>query len=160
MWQVEGLYICKGPPHLLKQSHAGLVEQAQSFLWPQTLSPPGTCPWANPEVSSIPTLEFQERQIGRDHQGQQGCRDAASVLVPDSAGNEYDLSSLSRVRKPWTAVDTSRDSRRRTFYLSVCNPLPYIPGCHGSYAPLSSPSPPVSPSPCCLHHEPPLAPLR
>lgn len=52
--------------------------------------------------------------------------------VTDSAGNEYDLSSLSRVRKPWTAVDTSRDSRRRNFYLSVCNPLPYIPGCHGN----------------------------
>ncbi|XP_055982014.1 cation-independent mannose-6-phosphate receptor isoform X3 [Sorex fumeus] len=52
--------------------------------------------------------------------------------VTDSAGNEYDLSGLSRVRKPWTAVDTSDGSGRRTFYLSVCNPLPYIPGCHGS----------------------------
>nr|XP_019605252.1 PREDICTED: cation-independent mannose-6-phosphate receptor [Rhinolophus sinicus] len=52
--------------------------------------------------------------------------------VTDVAGNEYDLSGLSKVRKPWTAVDTSADGRKRTFYLSVCNPLPYIPGCHGS----------------------------
>uniref|UniRef100_A0A8C5VW34 Cation-independent mannose-6-phosphate receptor n=1 Tax=Microcebus murinus TaxID=30608 RepID=A0A8C5VW34_MICMU len=52
--------------------------------------------------------------------------------VTDSAGNEYDLSGLSSVRKPWTAVDTSADGQRRTFYLSVCDPLPYIPGCHGS----------------------------
>lgn len=51
--------------------------------------------------------------------------------ISDVAGNEYDLSGLSRVRKPWTAVDTSVDGRKRTFYLSVCNPLPYIPGCHG-----------------------------
>ncbi|MBZ3890423.1 Cation-independent mannose-6-phosphate receptor, partial [Sciurus carolinensis] len=52
--------------------------------------------------------------------------------VTDPAGNEYDLSALSTVRKPWTAVDTSVDGRKRTFYLSVCNPLPYVPGCHGS----------------------------
>ncbi|KAM4815966.1 cation-independent mannose-6-phosphate receptor [Urocitellus parryii] len=52
--------------------------------------------------------------------------------VTDSAGNEYDLSALSTVRKPWTAVDTSAGGRKRTFYLSVCNPLPYVPGCHGS----------------------------
>ncbi|XP_006882881.1 PREDICTED: cation-independent mannose-6-phosphate receptor [Elephantulus edwardii] len=52
--------------------------------------------------------------------------------VTDLAGNEYDLSGLSKVRKPWTAVDTTEDGKRRTFYLSVCNPLPFIPGCHGS----------------------------
>ncbi|XP_012590642.1 PREDICTED: cation-independent mannose-6-phosphate receptor [Condylura cristata] len=52
--------------------------------------------------------------------------------VTDAAGNEYDLSGLSKVRKPWTAVDSSDEGKRRTFYLSVCNPLPYIPGCHGS----------------------------
>ncbi|EPY85235.1 cation-independent mannose-6-phosphate receptor precursor [Camelus ferus] len=52
--------------------------------------------------------------------------------VTDPAGNEYDLSGLSKARKPWTAVDTSADGKRRTFYLSVCNSLPYIPGCHGS----------------------------
>ncbi|KAM4866079.1 cation-independent mannose-6-phosphate receptor isoform 2-T3 [Thomomys bottae] len=52
--------------------------------------------------------------------------------VTDPAGNEYDLSALSTVRKPWTAVDTLVDGKKRTFYLSVCNPLPYIPGCHGS----------------------------
>uniref|UniRef100_A0A8C0X744 Cation-independent mannose-6-phosphate receptor n=1 Tax=Castor canadensis TaxID=51338 RepID=A0A8C0X744_CASCN len=52
--------------------------------------------------------------------------------VTDPAGNEYDLSALSTIRKPWTAVDTSVDGKKRTFYLSVCNPLPYIPGCLGS----------------------------
>ncbi|XP_075410409.1 cation-independent mannose-6-phosphate receptor isoform X1 [Tenrec ecaudatus] len=52
--------------------------------------------------------------------------------VTDLAGNEYDLSGLSKVKKPWTAVDTSEDGKRRSFYLSVCNPLPFIPGCQGS----------------------------
>ncbi|XP_037673819.1 cation-independent mannose-6-phosphate receptor [Choloepus didactylus] len=52
--------------------------------------------------------------------------------VTDPAGNEYDLSGLSRLGKPWTAVDTSADGKRRTFYLSVCTPLSYVPGCHGS----------------------------
>ncbi|XP_066228988.1 cation-independent mannose-6-phosphate receptor isoform X1 [Saccopteryx leptura] len=52
--------------------------------------------------------------------------------VTDLAGNEYDLSGLSKVRKPWVAVDTSAEGQRRTFYLSVCTPLPYIPGCHGN----------------------------
>ncbi|XP_053769591.1 cation-independent mannose-6-phosphate receptor [Desmodus rotundus] len=52
--------------------------------------------------------------------------------VTDLAGNEYDLSGLSKVRKPWVAVDTSVDGKKGTFYLSVCTPLPYIPGCHGS----------------------------
>ncbi|KAM9666055.1 cation-independent mannose-6-phosphate receptor [Trichechus inunguis] len=52
--------------------------------------------------------------------------------VTDPAGNEYDLSGLSKVRKPWTAIDTSVEGKKRTFYLSVCNPLPFIPGCHGS----------------------------
>jgi hypothetical protein len=51
--------------------------------------------------------------------------------ISDPAGNEYDLSALSTIRKPWTAVDTSVDGKKRTFYLSVCNPLPYIPGCLG-----------------------------
>ncbi|KAK2501049.1 hypothetical protein MC885_011037 [Smutsia gigantea] len=52
--------------------------------------------------------------------------------VTDLAGNEYDLSGLNKVKKPWTAVDTSADGKKRTFYLSVCNPLPYIPGCYGN----------------------------
>ncbi|XP_043744063.1 cation-independent mannose-6-phosphate receptor [Cervus elaphus] len=52
--------------------------------------------------------------------------------VTDSAGNEYDLSGLSKARKPWTAVDTFDEGKKRTFYLSVCTPLPYIPGCHGA----------------------------
>ncbi|XP_004449849.1 cation-independent mannose-6-phosphate receptor isoform X2 [Dasypus novemcinctus] len=52
--------------------------------------------------------------------------------VTDLAGNEYDLSGLSRVNTPWIAVDPSAEGGRRTFYLSVCTPLPYIPGCHRS----------------------------
>ncbi|XP_060061207.1 cation-independent mannose-6-phosphate receptor isoform X2 [Erinaceus europaeus] len=52
--------------------------------------------------------------------------------VTDDAGNEYDLSGLSQVRKPWTAVDMSVEGKKRTFYLSVCKPLPYISGCHSS----------------------------
>ncbi|XP_014402424.1 PREDICTED: cation-independent mannose-6-phosphate receptor, partial [Myotis brandtii] len=52
--------------------------------------------------------------------------------VTDLAGNEYDLSGLSSVRKPWIAVDPSADGQKRTFYLSVCTPLPYIPGCRGN----------------------------
>uniref|UniRef100_A0A4X2LI69 Cation-independent mannose-6-phosphate receptor n=1 Tax=Vombatus ursinus TaxID=29139 RepID=A0A4X2LI69_VOMUR len=52
--------------------------------------------------------------------------------VTDLAGNEYDLSGLSKTREPWTALDTSTEGKKRTFYLNVCNPLPYIPGCHGS----------------------------
>ncbi|KAM7135316.1 cation-independent mannose-6-phosphate receptor isoform 2-T2 [Molossus nigricans] len=52
--------------------------------------------------------------------------------VTDLAGNEYDLSGLSKVRKPWIAVDSSVDGNKRTFYLSVCTPLPYIPGCRGN----------------------------
>ncbi|XP_052025662.1 cation-independent mannose-6-phosphate receptor isoform X3 [Apodemus sylvaticus] len=51
--------------------------------------------------------------------------------VTDAAGNEYDLSPLSSVKKPWTAVDTSVHGKKRSFYLSVCNPLPSVPGCHG-----------------------------
>ncbi|KAH0622428.1 hypothetical protein JD844_024730, partial [Phrynosoma platyrhinos] len=51
--------------------------------------------------------------------------------VTDSAGNEYDLSDLSRENKPWVALDTSKDAKARTFYLNVCKPLPYIPGCPG-----------------------------
>ncbi|GAB1300523.1 Cation-independent mannose-6-phosphate receptor [Apodemus speciosus] len=51
--------------------------------------------------------------------------------VTDAAGNEYDLSALSSVRKPWTAVDTSVHGKKRSFYLSVCTPLPSVPGCHG-----------------------------
>lgn len=60
--------------------------------------------------------------------------------TPDPAGNEYDLSALSAVRKPWTAVDTSAYGKKRHFYLSVCNPLPYIPGCHGALEPCSAAS--------------------
>ncbi|XP_062980546.1 cation-independent mannose-6-phosphate receptor [Elgaria multicarinata webbii] len=51
--------------------------------------------------------------------------------VTDSAGNEYDLRDLSRVSEPWIALDTSKDAKTRTFYLSVCKPLPPIPGCPG-----------------------------
>ncbi|XP_034964504.2 cation-independent mannose-6-phosphate receptor isoform X1 [Zootoca vivipara] len=51
--------------------------------------------------------------------------------VTDSAGNEYDLSDLSRASEPWIALDTSKDAKGRTFFLSVCKPLPPIPGCPG-----------------------------
>uniref|UniRef100_A0A8D0GH90 Insulin like growth factor 2 receptor n=1 Tax=Sphenodon punctatus TaxID=8508 RepID=A0A8D0GH90_SPHPU len=51
--------------------------------------------------------------------------------VTDSEGNEYDLSDLSKENEPWIAVDTSKDAKTRTFYLNVCKPLPYIPGCPG-----------------------------
>uniref|UniRef100_A0A6J0UVP4 Cation-independent mannose-6-phosphate receptor isoform X1 n=1 Tax=Pogona vitticeps TaxID=103695 RepID=A0A6J0UVP4_9SAUR len=51
--------------------------------------------------------------------------------VTDAAGNEYDLSDLSRENKPWIALDTSKDAKTRTFYLNVCKPLPYVPGCPG-----------------------------
>uniref|UniRef100_A0A8C4YSS2 Insulin like growth factor 2 receptor n=1 Tax=Gopherus evgoodei TaxID=1825980 RepID=A0A8C4YSS2_9SAUR len=51
--------------------------------------------------------------------------------VTDAAGNEYDLSDLSKEGEPWIAVDTSKDAKTRTFYLNVCKPLPYVPGCPG-----------------------------
>lgn len=69
----------------------------------------------------------------------------ALPCVSDPEGNEYDLSGLSRVKKPWTAVDTTSDGKKRTFYLSVCNPLPYIPGCHGERG-ASDPGSPCPPS--------------
>ncbi|XP_061480276.1 cation-independent mannose-6-phosphate receptor isoform X2 [Rhineura floridana] len=49
----------------------------------------------------------------------------------DSAGNEYDLSDLSREREPWIALDTSKDAKRRTFFLNVCKSLQDVPGCPG-----------------------------
>uniref|UniRef100_A0A8D2Q893 Insulin like growth factor 2 receptor n=1 Tax=Varanus komodoensis TaxID=61221 RepID=A0A8D2Q893_VARKO len=51
--------------------------------------------------------------------------------VTDSAGNEYDLSGLSRETEPWIALDTSEQAKTRTFYLNVCKPLPRIAGCPG-----------------------------
>ncbi|XP_028676700.1 cation-independent mannose-6-phosphate receptor isoform X2 [Erpetoichthys calabaricus] len=52
-------------------------------------------------------------------------------VVTDPSGNEYDLSDLSRDEEPWTAVDTSSDAKKRTFYLNVCKPLPRASGCQG-----------------------------
>lgn len=52
-------------------------------------------------------------------------------LFLDTAGNEYDLSDLSRDNEPWIAIDTSDSAKNRTFYLNVCKPLPYIRGCPG-----------------------------
>lgn len=75
------------------------------------------------------------------HGGESGPRTNRRTLsvvfpcTPDPAGNEYDLSALSMVRKPWTAVDTSVHGKKRRFYLSVCTPLPYIPGCDGASVP-------------------------
>ncbi|MEE6475517.1 hypothetical protein FKM82_010780, partial [Ascaphus truei] len=51
--------------------------------------------------------------------------------VTDSAGNEYDLSDLSRDSEPWIAIDMSDKAKKRTFYLNVCKPLPYVRGCPG-----------------------------
>ncbi|XP_056423214.1 cation-independent mannose-6-phosphate receptor isoform X2 [Hyla sarda] len=51
--------------------------------------------------------------------------------VTDSRGNEYDLSDLSREDEPWIAVDTADQKDKRTFYLSICKPLPYAYGCSG-----------------------------
>ncbi|KAG8444174.1 hypothetical protein GDO86_009380 [Hymenochirus boettgeri] len=50
--------------------------------------------------------------------------------VTDATGNEYDLSGLSRDGEPWVAVNLASGSKR-TFYLNVCKPLPYIRGCQG-----------------------------
>ncbi|XP_058881252.1 cation-independent mannose-6-phosphate receptor [Acipenser ruthenus] len=51
--------------------------------------------------------------------------------VTDSAGNEYDLSDLSKDADPWVAVDTTGEAKSRTFYLNVCKPLPSVKGCPG-----------------------------
>ncbi|XP_051469304.1 cation-independent mannose-6-phosphate receptor isoform X1 [Apus apus] len=51
--------------------------------------------------------------------------------VTDAAGNEYDLSDLSKDGEPWVAIDTSAEGKNRTFFLNVCKPLPYVPGCPG-----------------------------
>ncbi|XP_027766677.1 cation-independent mannose-6-phosphate receptor-like, partial [Empidonax traillii] len=51
--------------------------------------------------------------------------------VTDSAGNEYDLSDLSKDGEPWVAIDTSKEAKKRTFFLNVCKPLPYVTGCSG-----------------------------
>ncbi|ETE64374.1 Cation-independent mannose-6-phosphate receptor [Ophiophagus hannah] len=63
--------------------------------------------------------------------------------VTDSDGNEYDLSDLSRDHEPWIALDTTTDAKKRTFYLNVCRPLPYIPGCPGKYRRLTNDGSPV-----------------
>lgn len=51
--------------------------------------------------------------------------------LPDAAGNEYDLSDLSKENEPWVAIDTSKNAKKRTFFLNVCKPLPFVPGCPG-----------------------------
>ncbi|MBN3306457.1 MPRI protein, partial [Amia calva] len=51
--------------------------------------------------------------------------------VTDLSGNEYNLGDLSRDDQPWEAIDTSADSKKRTFYLNVCKPLPWVRGCPG-----------------------------
>uniref|UniRef100_A0A8B9CPG0 Insulin like growth factor 2 receptor n=1 Tax=Anser brachyrhynchus TaxID=132585 RepID=A0A8B9CPG0_9AVES len=51
--------------------------------------------------------------------------------VTDAAGNEYDLSDLSKESEPWVAIDTSKNAKKRTFFLNVCKPLPSVPGCPG-----------------------------
>lgn len=60
------------------------------------------------------------------------CRPApVDCQVTDSAGNEYDLSGLSKDRDSWVAVDMSKNAKNRTFYLNVCKPVRSVEGCHG-----------------------------
>lgn len=54
-----------------------------------------------------------------------------TAFLPDAAGNEYDLSDLSKEGEPWVAIDTSKEAKKRTFFLNVCKPLPYVTGCPG-----------------------------
>lgn len=54
-----------------------------------------------------------------------------TTSLSDAAGNEYDLSDLSKEGEPWVAIDTSKEAKKRTFFLNVCKPLPYVPGCPG-----------------------------
>lgn len=54
-----------------------------------------------------------------------------ATSLPDAAGNEYDLSDLSKESEPWVAIDTSKNAKKRTFYLNVCKPLPFVLGCPG-----------------------------
>lgn len=54
-----------------------------------------------------------------------------TAFLPDAAGNEYDLSDLSKEGEPWVAIDTSKEAKKRTFFLNVCKPLPYVTGCLG-----------------------------
>ncbi|KAM4694239.1 cation-independent mannose-6-phosphate receptor [Discoglossus pictus] len=51
-----------------------------------------------------------------------------SCQTTDSAGNEYDLSDLSRDGEPWIAVDAKQS---RTFYLNVCKGISSVHGCPG-----------------------------
>lgn len=51
--------------------------------------------------------------------------------LSDAAGNEYDLSDLSKEGEPWVAIDTSKEAKKQTFFLNVCKPLPYVSGCPG-----------------------------
>ncbi|MGH0163075.1 UNVERIFIED_CONTAM: hypothetical protein FKN15_044134 [Acipenser sinensis] len=62
--------------------------------------------------------------------------------VTDSAGNEYDLSDLSKDADPWVAVDTTGEAKNRTFYLNVCKPLPWVKGCPALNNPENPPVPP------------------
>lgn len=54
-----------------------------------------------------------------------------TTSLSDAAGNEYDLSDLSKEGEPWVAIDTSKEAKKQTFFLNVCKPLPYVPGCPG-----------------------------
>lgn len=102
-----------------------------------------------PRVSGSCSLAFGVESWCPGLPGRQGS--AALLCVSDSAGNEYDLSGLSRARKPWTAVDTFDEGKKRTFYLSVCTPLPYIPGCHGACQAPHSRSPCLPPLPATFN---------
>ncbi|CAL1586585.1 unnamed protein product [Knipowitschia caucasica] len=53
-----------------------------------------------------------------------------SCRISDSKGNEYDLSHLARDKEdsPWIPIDTE-GGKSRSFYISVCKPLPPIKNC-------------------------------
>ncbi|XP_063773902.1 cation-independent mannose-6-phosphate receptor [Pseudophryne corroboree] len=52
--------------------------------------------------------------------------------VTDSSGNFYDLSDLTLDHESWTAIDSSDQTKKRTFYLNICRPVPYTHGCKGN----------------------------
>ncbi|KAI4887672.1 hypothetical protein NFI96_014869 [Prochilodus magdalenae] len=47
--------------------------------------------------------------------------------VTDSQGNEYDLSDLED--KAYVPLDTSDQAKSQKFFINVCKPLPFVPGC-------------------------------
>lgn len=61
--------------------------------------------------------------------------DSVDCLVSDSAGNQYDLSSLAKEDGNWEAVDTRDGNEHISYHINVCKPLysldPEISNCKG-----------------------------